>query len=96
MQTLEKNALFWDIAKPELDPRVHQRFIIERILGRGDIDDLAWAKTHYGEDALKQVFLSAKSLDKRSVVFFEHYFNIDPTLCTNKPSLEKREPFWTR
>jgi GH35 family endo-1,4-beta-xylanase len=96
MQTLEKTSLFWDVARSELDKEKHRRFIIERILARGDLDDLTWAKASYGEDALKQVFISAKSLDKRSVVFFAHYFNIDPASCTNKHSQQKLEPFWKR
>lgn len=96
MKTLEKNSLFWDVTHSELDPIIHQRFIVERILARGDMDDLAWANAKYGEDVLKETFLSAKSLDRRSVAFWSHYFNIDPTLCTKKPSQLRQEPFWNR
>ncbi len=96
MKTLEKTSLFWDVTPAELDKDKHSRFIIERVLARGDLDDLAWAKSNYGEDALKQAFIGAKTLDKRSVTFFGHYFNIDPSLCIQKPSHLVQEPYWKR
>ena len=49
MATLEKVNLFWDIDPKTLDTERHRRFIIGRILARGDLDDFAWAKTMYSE-----------------------------------------------
>jgi hypothetical protein len=94
METLAKQALFWDIDKETLDPKVHQEFVIERILARGDIDDFHWAKQFYGIDALKNTFLHAKTLDSKSAVFWAYYFSED--ICTSKPSLLKRAAFWKR
>ena len=96
MKTLEKTSLFWDVEPAMLDKDKHSRFIIERVLSRGDLDDLAWAKASYGISALEQAFISAKSLDKRSVTFFAHYFNIDPAVCMSKPSHLAQEPYWKK
>jgi len=93
---LNKISLFWDIDLATLDAEQHQKFIIERILGRGDVEDFLWAREQYGVEALKQVFLSARTLNPKSISFWSHYFHIDPTLCTRKPSLLRQAAFWQR
>lgn len=96
MKTLQKKSLFWDIDLDTLDQDQHRRFIIERILARGDEADFLWARDAYGMNPLKKVFLTAKSLNPKSVSFWNVYFNIDTDICTRKPSLLKRAAFWKK
>lgn len=97
MQTLSKQILFWDVDREAMDPEKHKRFIIERVLARGDTDDFRWAKDRYGLDALKEVLINAKTLDAKSLSFWTAYFSLSPdSLCTPKPSLLKRAAFWRR
>lgn len=96
METLRKKALFWDIDLDALDPERNKRFIIERILARGDVDDVRWAKSHYGDEDLKETLIASKSLDRKSLSFWCSYFNFDASICISKPSLLKRAAFWTR
>jgi hypothetical protein len=93
---LSKISLFWDVDRATLDARQHQKFIIERILGRGDVEDFAWARKQYGIEALKQVFLVARTLNPKSISFWSHYFHIDPTLCSHMPAITKQSAFWQR
>jgi hypothetical protein len=97
MQTLAKQILFWDVDRKAMDPEKHGRFIIERILARGDTDDFRWAKEHYGVDVIKEVLKGAKTLDAKSLSFWATYFSLSlDSLCTSKPSLLKRAAFWRR
>lgn len=96
METLQKKALFWDIDLDSLDPERNKRFIIERVLGRGDVDDVRWVRARYGDDALKETVLASKTLDKKSLSFWCSYFDFDTSSCTPKPSLLKRAAFWAR
>lgn len=96
MKTLEKIALFWDVDREALDSDQHRRFIVERVLSRGDLDDVRWAKDQYGDEELKQVLLQTKSLDPRSLSFWCSYFHIDPKQCLQKPSLRRRAAFWKK
>ena len=96
METLRKKALFWDIDLDLLDSERHKSFIIERILGRGDVDDVRFARERYGDDVLKKTFLKSKTLDRKSLTFWCSYFNLDISQCISKPSLLKRVAFWTR
>ncbi|MEI8103731.1 MAG: hypothetical protein WCG84_02375 [Candidatus Moraniibacteriota bacterium] len=93
---LSKISLFWDVDRATLDVEQHQKFIIERILSRGDVADFMWAREQYGVAALKDSFLQARTLNPKAVSFWSNYFHIDPSLCTQKPSLLKRDAFWQR
>lgn len=96
METLQKQALFWDVDLKAMDLEQHKRFIIERILARGDVDDFRFAQKTYGNDALKETLLKAKTLDPLSLNFWCFYFNIDKQQCIRKPSLLKRAAFWKK
>lgn len=96
METLEKQTLFWDVDRASIDPEHNKRFIIERILSRGDIDDIRWAHEFYGDDILREVLLKTKTLDRKSLSFWCFYFDIDKRQCIQKPSLLKRAAFWKK
>lgn len=96
METLQKRDLFWDVDSGSIDPKQSRRFILERILLRGDVDDVRWAQAFYGDDALKEVLLQARTIDKKSLSFWCFYFNIDKQRCIQKPSLLKRAAFWRK
>ncbi len=96
METLQKRSLFWDIDPKTIDLEQHKRFIMERILARGDVEDIHWAQKLYGNGPLKETLLKAKTIDPKSLSFWCHYFNLDRELCIRKPSLLKRAAFWKR
>lgn len=93
METLQKQILFWDIDLHDLDPQRHQKFIIERILNRGEIEDFKWAVQFYGEETVKNVLIKSRKLDAKSLNFWCHYFNIDPKQCTKKSSTNRHFKF---
>lgn len=96
METLQKRSLFWDVDPKMMNPERHRRFIVERILVRGDVEDVRWAQKFYGSDALKEILLEAKTIDPKSLSFWCSYFNLDTQRCIRKPSLLKRAAFWKK
>jgi hypothetical protein len=94
MKTLEKKSLFWDIK--EIDPQKHRRFIMERVLNFGDIEDFKWLLEHYGEQAIIGHVKQKNSLDKKSLLFWCDYFNLDKEKCLNNQSTRKQSAFWKR
>lgn len=73
MKTLEKKSLFWDVR--DIDPKKNARFVIERILRFGDLDDFKWAVDRYGVEMLKSVCARSKALDAKSASFWNRYFS---------------------
>ena len=96
MQLPLTQTLFWDCDIRDLNPLKHARFIIERILLRGEMEDFGWAKKTYGEEKIKEVILSNRTLDKKSQNFWCSYFNIDQSVCTQNLSNKKQGLFWRR
>jgi len=97
MQILEKINLFWDIDRNEIDPQVHGSFVVERILEKGDMEDIAWAVNFYGQEFVRNVFQkNSNKFDLKSNNFWCLYFNLNKTECTRKQSTRKQSPFWQR
>ena len=70
-------ALFWDVQIDSLDIETHARFIIERIVSRGDLADWKLLKKIYGKKKIKQEVLGIRSLDKKTVSFLSVYFGME-------------------
>ncbi|MEA2065243.1 MAG: hypothetical protein U9O66_03035 [Patescibacteria group bacterium] len=96
MKTLNKQNLFWDVQLKNLNPKKYKKFIIERILLRGDLDDFKWAVFFYGKDKIKEIFLKSKKFDFKSQNFWCFYFNLDKSKCIRKQSIKKQSAFWKR
>jgi hypothetical protein len=94
METLNKPSLFWDVSR--VDPKEHQKFIIERILDFGDQEDFRWAVDYYGKDKIVDNLTKSRKLSKKSLLFWCRYFNINSQKCSAKQSTKKQSAFWNR
>ncbi|MEK7509554.1 MAG: hypothetical protein AAB605_02465 [Patescibacteria group bacterium] len=74
MKTLEKVALFWDVDHATLDEEQHADFIIRRVLARGDIDDVRWAFSRYGNERVAAAARTARDFDARTAHFWKTHF----------------------
>ena len=71
MPPLIKKSLFWDTETKTIDVIKNKRYIIERILKFGNLDDYAWLKNVYSPDEIKKVVARNRSeLDKKSLNFW--------------------------
>jgi len=67
-------ALFWDVQFDKLDIEAHARFIIARVVSRGNLADWALIKKMYGLKRIEQESVRIKSLDRKSLSFLAAYF----------------------
>ena len=74
-EMLNKN-LFWDIDVNTLDYDKHSRFIIERVLLKGDLPDWFELKKIYGIERIKKEILQVRYLDKKTLSFLSLIFCI--------------------
>jgi hypothetical protein len=94
METLKKRTLFWDTAQP--DPRRNERFIIERILNHGDVEDFRWAVRQYGLGKIKKNVQEGRVFDAKSESFWRQYFKIKKIKCSPKQLQAKQSAFSKR
>lgn len=85
-------ALFWDIDIKELDYEKHARYIIERVLTRGNWSDWQKLKAHYGLKKISDEAMKIRYLDNKTFNFIHTLFNIpkEKFRCYNtEPSIRK-------
>ena len=76
MKPILNKALFWDIDYQEIDFEKHARFVIERVLTRGNLQDWKELKRYYGLNKIKDEALNIRYLDKVTLNFCHTLFNI--------------------
>ena len=76
-ESLFANHLFWDVDKKKIDPEGHARFVIGRVLMRGNRQDWNSLKTFYGLERIEHESLQLRYLDKKTLAFVSCYFNRD-------------------
>ncbi len=92
MKPILSKSLFWDIKYEELDYEKHARFIIERVLTRGNLNDWKELKRYYGLAKIKDEALLIRYLDKVTLNFCHTFFNIqkEQFRCYNtEPSIRQ-------
>ncbi len=59
--------IFWDVDFDALDYDKYERFVIERVFERGDVDDIRQCRRYYGDAKVGEVLTTAKWLPERTV-----------------------------
>ena len=61
-----RRSLFWDVDPKTIDPRRHARYIIERILDLGTMDDVRWVAHIYSRRLIKETIAHSRVLHEKS------------------------------
>ncbi len=78
-QAKSLQSLFWDVTFDSIDWQKHARFVIIRVVSRGNLQDWETLKAIYGKNKIKQEVVRARSLDPKTLAFLSVYFGIDKT-----------------
>lgn len=54
--------IFWDVDVDKLDYDAKANFVIERVIERGDVDDIRNCRRYYGDEKVREALLNAKFL----------------------------------
>lgn len=86
------NTLFWDVPLTQIDWNNHARFVINRVLQKGTLNDWKELKAYYGIEKIKEEVVKMKFLDHKTLNFCSHYFGFHKSQfkCYNiEPSIRK-------
>lgn len=72
-----KSCLFWDVDMGCLDIERHARFIIQRVISRGNLTDWEQLLCLYGENKIRDEVINIRSFDQKSLRFLSVFFDID-------------------
>ena len=68
--------LFWDTNYNDIDWQSHARYVIERVLMRGSLEDWKQIKEYYGLQKIKEEAIQSRALDKITLNFCSILFGI--------------------
>lgn len=84
--------LFWDVEVEKINPDIHASFIVERVLKKGNLEDLNLLSNFFSSNQINTIIKNLKNLDPKSANFAHIYFNIpknEMKCYTKNPSQEK-------
>jgi hypothetical protein len=68
--------LFWDVDRNAVLPEVHQKFIIQRVLEYGTLNDWQTVLRFYGRETIIETAQTLRSLDPRALAFIAVFSGI--------------------
>ena len=72
-----QKRIFWDVDFDKIDYQKSNRFVIERVFERGDVDDIRQVRRFYGDDLVKETMQNAKWLRYDIFVFTKNLFELN-------------------
>lgn len=61
--------LFWDVDLADIDLQRHKRFVIQRVLEYGTLEDWRRIRAYYGIEVIADVAARIPNLDRKSACF---------------------------
>ncbi len=69
MMDLLRKELFWDVNPKTVDIYKHIRFVIERVLTRGELEDWKMIKQIYSLNQLREYVVQMRNMEPRLLSF---------------------------
>ncbi|MBO4716560.1 MAG: hypothetical protein J5599_01560 [Spirochaetales bacterium] len=69
-------SLFWDVDISEIDDEKYRRFIIQRVLERGDLSDWKSLKSRYSLKVIVKEAQNIRCLDAKALAFISCVGNV--------------------
>jgi len=76
MRPTLRKELFWDVNNESIDFEKHARFIIERVVTRGNLNEWNNLKLFYGLDKIRTEVVNIRYMDKKTLSFLSAVFKI--------------------
>ncbi len=70
------NGLFWDTNAATIDWEKNARWVMARVLSRGNLPDFRELVRYYGLDRIKTELLQVRFLDKKTLSFVATIFQV--------------------
>ena len=91
MRPVFRKKLFWDVDYEDIDFAEHARFVIGRVVMRGNLDEWNALKEFYGLERIKSEVVKIRYLDKRTLSYLSVVLDIkkEKFRCYNtEPSIK--------
>ena len=89
-------GFFWDIDAKKLDPSKHSKYVINRLLDKGNLEAARWVLKHFPDDSIIETVKTTRDCSPKTVNFWAHYLHIplEEIKCMQKPYQSMRKQHW--
>jgi hypothetical protein len=87
-------VIFWDTDYDQIDWPNKARYVIERVVKFGVIEDWRFIQNYYGMDKIKEEMLQSRDLDHKSLTFLSVLFNIPQEQFRCYTSIQSNQGHW--
>ncbi len=77
MNPILNNTIFGGINFQDIDYKKNTRFVIERVINKGDLQDFRELLKYYGFNRVKEDIKQIRSMDKLTFNFCQSFFKIE-------------------
>ncbi len=96
-QEIPKNikTLLWDVKEADISFDEHYKYIIERVLEYGDLQEIKWMEDNFSKDKIVVTLKVSKRLSAKSANYFALKYNVskEEVECLRKPYKKKQDRF---
>ena len=87
---------FWDINAGKLDPAEHPKYVINRLLDKGDLVAARWVLRNFPNETIKETFRKIRDFSPWNGRFWASFLEIpeEEVVCLQLPYLMKRRQLW--
>ena len=86
--------LFWDVDKSKLDFEKSKEQIVYQVVEYGLMKDWLLLQKIYKKEVLKEIVMNLRVLDKVTLAYLSHYFQVDKTQFRCFNNSQSAQSFW--
>jgi hypothetical protein len=87
-------VLFWDTDYDQIDWSNKARYVIERVVKFGVVEDWRFIQNFYGMDRIREEMIQSRDLDPKSLSFLSVVFNIPQNEFRCYTSIQSNQIHW--
>ena len=87
---------FWDVNPQKVNPREKPYFVIQRLLDKGDVEAVRWAREFFSKETIAETFYKMRDFKAKIGYFWTLFLNLDQpkVLCIQPHYLKQRRQHW--
>src|SRR3989338_6985179 len=87
---------FWDVEAKEVNPAKHPKYVINRLLDKGDLSAARWVLAAFPKEKIVETLKTMLDFSPWNGVFWTRFLGIPPeeTRCLNPHYLRLRKKLW--
>ena len=87
---------FWDVDATKLNPAKYPKYVINRLLDKGNSQAVKWVRQNFPESLIVKTIKQIRDFSERTARFLAFFYHIPEKeiTCLNEPYLSWRRTHW--